>query len=194
MKTNLIKLLLDVQNREFADIVYTFLIKKIGILKRDFLQNKSFNKKNGVYLSTINCMKFLLKNLNMEKKCNILYLENLENIFDLKDQILYDFEICHYKFKESLLCTFMLFNNKQNSVVIIDIINMFTTCITSKKIINIDFGIKNTSHYFQEQKIYSLIFNLIRFKKIKEYKQSKYFEFFNKNFRPLYEKTYIQTG
>lgn len=194
MKTNLTKLLLDITNREFADIVYDFLIQKVGILKRDFLQNKSFNKKNGIYISTINCMQFLFKNTNIGNKTKVFYLENLDNIFNIKDKILYDFEICHYQFKESLLCAFMLFSHNQNSAIIIDIINMFITCITNEKIISIDFGVKNTSHYFQEKKIYSLIFNLIRFKKIKEYKKNKYFEFFNKSFRPLYEKTYIQTG
>ncbi|BCL65745.1 hypothetical protein IOLA_113 [uncultured bacterium] len=192
MKINLTKLLLDIKNKELSDFIYIFLLKKIGILKRDFIQNKSFNKKNGIYVSTINCMNFLLKNIN--NNINFLYLDNIYNINQDIKTLIYDFEICNYKFQESLLCAFMYFHNSQNIIIIIDILNMFVTCITNNKITNMDFGIKNTTHYFKETKIYSLIFNLIRFNKVQEYKKHKNFSFFNKNFRPLYEKTYIQLG
>lgn len=99
MKINLTKLLLDIKNKELSDFIYIFLLKKIGILKRDFIQNKSFNKKNGIYVSTINCMNFLLKNIN--NNINFLYLDNIYNINQDIKTLIYDFEICNYKFQES---------------------------------------------------------------------------------------------
>lgn len=192
MKINLTKLLLDINNKDFANFISILLLKKIGILKRDFIQNKSFQKKNGIHISTLNCMQFICKYIDSNLK--IKYIENIDNIYKFKDFILYDFEICQYNFNETLLCILMQLNKEQNVIIIIDIINVFVTFVTNTKINSIDFGIKNTSKYFKEQKIYSLISNLIRFKKISDYKKNKYYKFFNQIFMPLYEKTYIQSG
>lgn len=192
MKTSLSKILLDIHNKDFVYLINEFFSCKIGVLKRDFIQNKSSNKKNGIYISTINCMNFLIKSIKTETK--IIFLHNIDELSNLKNKILYDFEICNYRFKESLLCIFILLDDSQNVIFIVDIINLFITCITNKNILNIDLGIKNQSNYFSENKIYSLIFNLVRFNKVNEYKRNKYFKLFNSYFRPLYEKTHIQAG